>query len=129
MAAEPGQVSQAVEAHADELAEATTALQYARQPELLDLHGDAGRAKCLQDSRYHFANLASALAFGSPAVFRRYITWAQELLVARGIRQDELAVHLECMCQALRRFLPQDLSVVACDYVQAGQEVLQGQHV
>jgi hypothetical protein len=78
------------------LAEAVVARQYQLQPELPDRYGEAGRAKCVQDTEYHLAYLAAAVTFASPALFAEYVAWAKPVLAAHGVGPDDVERNPSC---------------------------------
>jgi hypothetical protein len=122
------QISQAIQEQSGALAEATTVRQYERQPELTTRYGVRGRAKCVQDARHHFLELGATIGLSSPPVFARYIAWARDLLLARGIPQTDLVVHLECMQQAVQQILPENMQATVNRYIQTGLEQLDANH-
>ena len=79
----------------DALARAITEALYADMPQLLERHGQRGRAKCLQDMHYNLEHLAPAVALGQPALFARYAEWLRDMLQSRGVGVDEVRRSLE----------------------------------
>ena len=112
--------SHALDAQRSELAEAVVAEQYARQPELAQRYGAAGRAKCLTDVNDHLAYLSQALAAGEPALFADYIGWAKVMLARRNVPADDLARHLELLRDNVRARLASPAGEAASSFVDAG---------
>jgi signal transduction histidine kinase/ActR/RegA family two-component response regulator len=95
-----------IEAQRRALAEAVVARQYAVQPGLRERYGEGGRAKCVQDTEYHLAYLAAAVAYSSPALFADYIAWAKAVLAAFGVGPEDVAKNLVCLRDVLADRLP-----------------------
>ena len=114
------QASHTIEARRSDLAELIVERQYLAQPELVVRYGEAGRAKCLQDTMHHLSSIASAIALSTPALFVDYVAWAKTLLEARNIPAGDLALNLVCIRDVLRDELPEDVGAVAVEYVEAG---------
>ncbi|HVG22243.1 MAG TPA: cobalamin-dependent protein [Blastocatellia bacterium] len=113
-------VAQAVDAGRSRLSDAIVARQYQLMPELASKYGDAGREKCLQDAHYHLSYLAESIAAALPAMFSDYVAWAKVMLAGRGIPASDLALNLECIRHALEEALPQEMSAIASQYIEAG---------
>lgn len=103
----------------DALAEAVTARHYESRPELTARYGEAGRAKCVQDARYHLTYLSEAIAVSSPALFADYVLWVKAMLAGRGIPASDLEHNLTCLLEVLRAQLPPEMSALAAGYVEA----------
>ncbi|HEX8495439.1 MAG TPA: cobalamin-dependent protein [Pyrinomonadaceae bacterium] len=114
------EVSRAIEARHNALAEAITARQYELHPELAERYGAAGRAKCLQDAGFHLSYLTESIAASQPSLFADYIAWAKVMLEGRGIPAADLGRNLEIMSDSLRQALPQEMAAVAAEYVESG---------
>jgi hypothetical protein len=95
-----------IEAQRRELAEAVVARQYELQPGLRERYGEGGRAKCVQDTEYHLAYLAAAVAYSSPALFADYIAWAKAVLAAFGVGPGDVEQNLVCLRDVLADRLP-----------------------
>jgi MerR family transcriptional regulator, light-induced transcriptional regulator len=104
----------------DTLAEAILARQYARQPELAARYGVNGRAKCLQDVRYHLSFLAEAVAVAHPLLFADYIAWAKVLLAGVHVPAADLAVNLEIMRAVLNEVSPKEVRAAVDEAIAAG---------
>lgn len=113
-------ISETIEARRFELAELIVEKQYRAQPELVRRYGEAGRAKCLQDTMHHLSSISSAIALSTPAIFEEYVTWARGLLEARNIPANDLALNLICIRDVLRDELPANVGTVAVEYVEGG---------
>ncbi|HYO91527.1 MAG TPA: cobalamin-dependent protein [Pyrinomonadaceae bacterium] len=114
------EVSRAIDARLNALAEAITARQYELHPELAERYGAAGRAKCLQDAGFHLSYLAESISASQPSLFADYIAWAKVMLEGRGIAASDLGRNLEIMSDALRQTLPKEMAEVASEYVESG---------
>jgi methanogenic corrinoid protein MtbC1 len=89
-------------------------------PELAGKYGSAGREKCLQDAEFHLSYLADSIAASLPPLFSDYVAWAKIMLAGRGISDSDLALNLECLRRSIEETLPQDMSALASQYVEAG---------
>ncbi|MFD2998775.1 cobalamin-dependent protein [Pontibacter toksunensis] len=100
-----------------EIATAATDLHYKLEPGLEKRFGKVGRKACLQGVRNHLAYLSEAILASSPALFKDYVTWAQEKLAARNIPANELAVNLNCVKEVLAQRLPIENYVIAAKFM------------
>lgn len=100
-----------------EIATAATELHYKLQPGLETRFGKAGREACLQGVRNHLAYLSEAILASSQALFKNYVTWAQEKLAARNIPASDLAVNLNCVKEVLAQRLPIENYVIAAKFM------------
>jgi len=107
------------------LAEYIVALQYARQPELWQPFGEAGREKSVRDAGYHLIYLAEALQADTPALFIEYLAWVKTLFTSLKFPQDVLITTLECTRQALIEKLPADIYQPALNVLDAGMDSLE----
>ncbi len=83
------------------------------QPELVSRYGNAGRAKCVNDVRYHLNGLAEAISAGRPQLFVDYVAWLKVMLCARGIPIEDLAESLKLCCQIIKEELPYSQAILA----------------
>lgn len=83
------------------IAQAVVARDYSQRPILLTRYGEHGRARYLDDTRFHMSYLADAVRFERPSIFRDYLGWLNEVLTARGVAPEELRENLKCMREAL----------------------------
>lgn len=118
------QVSQAITARLELLAEKVVERQYRLQPDLITRYGEAGREKCLQDTKHHLSSILSASALSTPGVFVDYVIWVRGLLAAYNVPPEDVARNLTCIRDVLRDELPDDISEVAVAYVDAGLKQL-----
>ena len=88
------------------------------RPDFEQLYGEKGRARCLEDARYHLRYLFEAVRAGEPALFVHYVTWAKTMLLARNIPLEDLVADLEVMLDVLGKELPTLMRTPAVDYVQ-----------
>lgn len=100
-----------------DIATAATELHYKLQPELQKRFGKAGREAWLQGVRDHLAYLSEAILTSSQALFKNYVTWAQEKLAARNIPAGDLAVNLNCVKEVLAQRLPIENYVIAAKFM------------
>jgi hypothetical protein len=118
------QVSQAITARLEFLAETVVERQYRLQPDLMLRYGEAGREKCLQDTKHHLSSILSAIALSTPGVFVEYVIWVRGLLAAHNIPSEDVARNLICIRDVLHDELPEEISEVAVAYVEAGLKQL-----
>ena len=88
-------------------------------PALEQLYGKQGRARCLEDARYHLRYLSEAVGAREPALFVHYVTWAKTMLLARNIPVEDLVANLGVMFDVLRKELPASMQIPAVDYVKS----------
>ncbi len=101
-------------ARTEELALAVTDALYDSHPDLQATYGEAGRAKCLQDTRHTLEHLASAVALVEPDLFVGYVAWLVDLLRPRGIPVEHVRGSLEATRAVLSARLSVDESAAAC---------------
>ena len=112
------EAAKAILARRQSLARAVVARQYDCQPKLRHRYGEGCIAKCVQDTEYHLAYLASALMFSGPALFGDFIGWVKTTLTIAKIRLEDVERHLVCMWDVLREQLPQKMSIEVRPYVE-----------
>jgi hypothetical protein len=95
------EVGRTIESQRRALAEAVVLRQYQLQPGLRERYGEDGRAKCIQDTEYHIACLATAVMFASPSLFCDYIAWAKAVLAAHGVGTEDVVGNLVCLRDVL----------------------------
>jgi hypothetical protein len=81
-------------------------LVYERMPELADRYGDAGRARCEEDTALHLRFVASALATGEPRILSDYLAWLAPLLERFRVPQEDLDANLAAIESAVRELVP-----------------------
>jgi MerR family transcriptional regulator, light-induced transcriptional regulator len=89
------------------------------RPALEKLYGKQGRARCLEDTRYHLRYLSEAVGAREPALFVHYVTWAKTMLLARNIPVEDLVANLEAMLDVLGKELPASMQIPVSDYVKS----------
>src|ERR1700722_7219259 len=89
------------------------------RPALEKLYGKQGRARCLEDARYHLRYLSEAVGAREPALFVHYVTWAKTMLLARNIPVEDLVANLEAMSDVLGKELPMSMQIPVVDYVKS----------
>lgn len=112
--------SDAIIERKEELARAITDALYAGHPELLARHGEAGRAKCLQDMRYNLEHLAPAVALDDPPLFGRYVEWLARMLGARGVAAGDVRQSIEVTEAVLLARFPADHAAAVQPSLRAG---------
>jgi MerR family transcriptional regulator, light-induced transcriptional regulator len=103
----------------DDLAREIVERHWKLRPALEELYGEKGRAKCVEDARYHLRYLSEAVGAREPALFVHYVTWAKTMLVARNIPVEDLVANLEVMLDVLGKELPTSMQIPAVDYVKS----------
>ena len=78
----------------------------ALRPDLERHYGPDGRARCLQDTEHHLANLSAAISASSPALFSDYLDWARSVLAASDVREEDVEGNLACLQEVLSAALP-----------------------
>lgn len=81
-------------------------LVYEQLPELADRYGDAGRARCEEDTALHLRFVASALATGEPRILADYLAWLAPLLERFRVPQEDLDANLAAIEAAMRELVP-----------------------
>ena len=101
------------------LAEAVVGEQYRRQPELEARYGPAGRANCVQDTKYHLRFLAGSVEWGQPRVFADYFEWAVRVMKAHRVAVEDTAENLRLIGPVLAQHLPPDVAALAYEHLDA----------
>jgi methanogenic corrinoid protein MtbC1 len=101
----------------DDLAREIVERHWKLRPDLEQRYGEKGRARCLEDARYHLRYLSEAVGAREPALFVHYVTWARTMLIARHIPVEDLVANLELMLDVLGKELPPSMQLPAVDYV------------
>ena len=120
MRVEQREVLQAIDEHRTALAEEAVSRHYELQPDLAVRYGPDGRAKCLQDLDYHLLYLAEAIGASSPSLFSDYVEWAMVLLAGFKIPENDLAVNLRCLQEALQKRVSAGAGAIVKEYIEAG---------
>lgn len=94
----------------DELAAIVTDRQFERHPELALKYGASGRARCIEDARFHLAFLATAVETGIDAIFIDYIAWAKIVLTTRKVPADDLEAGLHIIADVVGSRLKRGLA-------------------
>jgi hypothetical protein len=106
------------------LAREVTAALYAGSPELLAVHGERGREKCLQDMRYNIEHLTPAVELGDPAMFAGYVEWLDALLRARNVATRDVVRCLELLRERCTVRYPAAEAATIAGIIDAGLAVL-----
>ena len=101
------------------LAEAVVDEQYRRRPGLEARYGPNGRAKCVQDTRYHLRFLAGSVEWGQPRVFADYCQWAVRVMKAHRVAVEDALENLRLIGPVLSEHLPPDVAALACEHLDA----------
>ncbi|HEX4683348.1 MAG TPA: hypothetical protein VH277_11590, partial [Gemmatimonadaceae bacterium] len=81
----------------EQIARAVTAAIYIDFPDLIEKHGERGRAKCLQDMHYNIEHLIPAVDLQQPELFAQYVRWLDGMLRARGVATRDVRRCLELL--------------------------------
>lgn len=98
--------------------------QYRQQPELQQIFGKKGRARCVEDTEYHLEFLIEALNAGSVGQFVDYCGWAKVLLHSRSIDLSHLVENLRHVQAVLRGKLSKAQFALVDGYLQAAMDAL-----
>ena len=112
-------------ARKEKLARTITERLYESMPELLEKHGEYGRAKCLQDMRYNLEHLAPAVALDESPLFTRYVVWLRDMLQSRGVQSAEVLRSLRITREIALESLPPGEGEAVARVVQEGVHVLE----
>lgn len=91
-----------IRANLDDLAASITRDHMAAHPDLFARWGAIGRARCLEDARFHLQFLATALDAESVPMFLDYIGWTKVVLAKRHVTERDLLENLRILGQAVR---------------------------
>jgi methanogenic corrinoid protein MtbC1 len=97
-----------IEQACPELAAELTERHFSRRPELAARFGMKGRAKCMDDARFHIRYLAATVALGAPALFAEYLAWARPMLASRRIPVEDLRSDIAELHAVLAERFPAD---------------------
>jgi signal transduction histidine kinase/CheY-like chemotaxis protein len=117
-------VSRVIHSRRAELAAMIVDRQYSLNPILRERYGETGREKCVEDTIFHLAHLASALLASSPSLFANYIGWVGSVMHAAGIRHEDVSKNLACLREVCAENLPEGMASVAASYVELALERL-----
>jgi MerR family transcriptional regulator, light-induced transcriptional regulator len=95
------------------------ALELDRNPEIVQIYGESVRTRMLEDTGYHLAYLAQAIAVESVELFGAYISWARVMLAKRGVPEKYLNSLLASMKESAGSELPAELVPMTCQYLDA----------
>lgn len=101
-----------IEQASAELAAALTERHFSRRPELAARFGAKGRAKCVDDARFHIRYLAQTIALSAPALFAEYLAWARPMLASRRIPVEDLRADIVELQALLSERFPADRALV-----------------
>ena len=114
------EISRAILAHSQEIAEKVTARQCALQPDLWEPYGKAAREKGIQDVNYHLLYLSEALAATSPGLFADYLAWAKVLFAGLNLPPKALETNMIILREELQQVLPAAMHPLVQKYVDEG---------
>jgi methanogenic corrinoid protein MtbC1 len=86
----------------EELSSIVTDRHFESNPQLETRYGSAGRARCIEDTRFHLSFLATALETGVDAIFIDYIAWSKVVLASRRVGPDDLTAGLRIIGDVLK---------------------------
>lgn len=92
----------AIRGRIEALANEVTDRQFRKHPELATRFGPLGRARCVDDARFHWSFLAAAVDTNIDAIFVDYVAWAKTVLTTRKISHEDLHGVLTIMADVLR---------------------------
>jgi signal transduction histidine kinase len=78
---------------------------------------DACGRDLLEETNWHFACLANAMAFDAPQLFLDYIGWLKIALLARGLKSVDVEAVMDCIDIALKKELAEPIAAAAAEYV------------
>jgi MerR family transcriptional regulator, light-induced transcriptional regulator len=99
------------------IADACVRHHFNSHPELRERYREQDLAKCTQDTHFHLAFLAEAIASSVPALFATYIQWARSMLAARNIPDSDLVEGLAALRVAIAQELPAANARLAAEYI------------
>lgn len=114
-----------LDAVSDAAAKMSVALAYARRPHDALSHG-AKRSRCLEDARFHLAQLREAARLDAPAVFAEYAAWVRSVLVRHGVAAEELVGYLGALRDVVVVLLGVERAVSPLRCIDAALERLAG---
>ena len=106
------------------LAERIMVLHFERVPELEKSYGERQRAFYIEDTRSTLGALSAAMLLETHQMFADYVSWLVSLLKARNIPTKGLPTHFECMREALREVMPEDIWAKTEEYLDVGVKAL-----
>lgn len=107
----------------DDVARRAVELTYERVPELAEAYGAGGRAKCLEDFRFHVRFLLSSLVIDDDGVFADYAVWARKLLDRFGVPPAHLAAAFAALGDAVAELVPEAREPAARALAAGGEAV------
>jgi MerR family transcriptional regulator, light-induced transcriptional regulator len=113
----PGIIRDFILSQKQELAQKIVERHWERRPLLEERYGTKGRARCLEDARYHIQYLSEAVGAEEPVLFADYVTWARTMLSSRNIPVEDLMANLEVMQDVLQEQLPVAMHFPTIEYV------------
>jgi MerR family transcriptional regulator, light-induced transcriptional regulator len=114
-----GKIAKIINEQMELLSEAIVSRQYELQPEIWEPYGDKGREFSLRDSNHHFRYLIEALTESDPTIFANYVAWLKQLFEGLKFPPEALPKMLECTREVLRERLPEEMSSVTQEYIDA----------
>lgn len=107
-----------------DLARQTLERQFEADPGLRGYLAGDGYRKCVEDTSYHAQALAQALLVDEPTLFAGYVIWAEIVLSNLGLPQACFTGSLAAIRETVVAALPEALSSVAAEYVDAALDTL-----
>ncbi len=117
----------AIEARKNDLSETIIRLRNQRQPGVWQGSRGEGSDLAVRDEDLHFTYLLEAISDGDTSLFANYAGWLKQLFDGLKFPESALKVMLECIRDVLREALPQEMSSVTDQYLQAGLERIQSE--
>lgn len=78
-------------------------LMLSARPDLYDRYSAAAPKRTREDVAFHLQHLRGALVAEDPLIFHTYYRWLLEVLLPRGIAQEDIDLNFDCMNEALAR--------------------------
>lgn len=107
-----------------DLAQEIWQLQASMDPQLRARYPAAREQKSLEDIAHNLTYLSEALQAFDQTLFLHYLGWLNTLLVSRAVPTADLIQSLFCTKAVLRKYLSQELNLLAEEYLSLGIDLL-----
>lgn len=118
------EISQAIQAQRQALAETIVERQYREHPTLRQRFDEEERPKRIQEVNDLLSFLAEAITMDDPSLFVDYVDWAETLFEGLDYPDETITTALEYTQQALQEILPPEMTLITHKYVEAGLKQL-----
>jgi methanogenic corrinoid protein MtbC1 len=120
-------VAQLLVASVDQIASDASTNLIERWPDIAHRYNPMAFDRWKENYAGRIADLASAIAAGSPQVFVDQIAWSRVAFESRGVPKDDLARSLDMLGESLERFIPEEDNGLVQQYLQsAGKSLYAG---